>query len=67
MPSFKCSYSQAIPVIKVLISVGKETILEAGVKFKESVIKEKQIYWEIRKGPINYHRKQERDLNDQPG
>jgi hypothetical protein len=38
-----CGYSQAAPVIEILCIEGKETILEAGLEFKGSIIKEKQI------------------------
>ena len=45
-----------MPIVETLCSVGKETILESGLKCKESVIKEKQVNWQIQKGPVNYHR-----------
>ena len=50
------AYSQIMPIVETLCSVGKETILESGLKCKESVIKEKQVNWQIQKGPVNYHR-----------
>ena len=43
-------------IVEILCSVGKETILESGLKCKESVYKEKQVNWQIQKGPVNYHR-----------